>query len=212
VRLLLADTTSHRHHARDTRAEVKASLGPRGAAHLRFAKLGTLGVVGTLSRMSTRAELRFVMKSGATAASTPRSRRCLRIAGLVTGSKHSAAVALIVRAGNGQSTPISSVDGRTAGVSWWRGDRAAETTPDRSLTEERLLRWACLAERRPRCCRSRAEASTVASFHVELGMSDDNRGRVDQAVCEVWADCGTRLASGISCRSFSHQTGVVPDR
>jgi hypothetical protein len=26
-----------RHHARDTRTEVKASLGPRGAAHLRFA-------------------------------------------------------------------------------------------------------------------------------------------------------------------------------
>jgi hypothetical protein len=27
-----------RHHAHETRAEVKASLGPRGAAHLRFAK------------------------------------------------------------------------------------------------------------------------------------------------------------------------------
>ena len=100
---------------------------------------------------------------------------------------------------------------RRAGVSWWRGDRAAETAPDRSLTEERLLRWACLTERRPRCCRSRAEASTVASFHVELGMSDDNHGRVDQAVCVgVGRLPGTRLASRISCRSSSHQTGRRP--
>ena len=57
---------------------TSAGLASMSAAALLVANLGTLGVVGAPPRMSTSSELRFVMKSGATPAPTPRSRRCLR--------------------------------------------------------------------------------------------------------------------------------------
>ena len=52
--------------AANTRADTNAGVGPHFAEVALVANLGTLGVVGAPSRMSTSSELRFVMKSGAT--------------------------------------------------------------------------------------------------------------------------------------------------
>jgi hypothetical protein len=61
-RALRAAASGHnqpRHHARDTRAEVKATLGPRGAAHLRFANVETHGVV--VAQAAVTAQLRVAL-------------------------------------------------------------------------------------------------------------------------------------------------------
>ena len=63
---------------RDARTPMQVS-GRHSVRDVLLAKLGTLGVGGAPSRVSTSSELRSAMNSGATPAPTPRSPRCLRI-------------------------------------------------------------------------------------------------------------------------------------
>jgi hypothetical protein len=58
------------HHARDTRAKVKASLGRRAATHLPFANLETRRVVAVRPLLPISSEFRFGGNPGATPAPT----------------------------------------------------------------------------------------------------------------------------------------------
>jgi hypothetical protein len=70
-------------HARgnhEHRADPETGLANPDESDALTANLGTLGVRGAPSRMSTKLGFRFVMNSGGTPTATARSRKCLRIA------------------------------------------------------------------------------------------------------------------------------------